>query len=160
MAYTCGCEVNKCQGFSFWDNIDQMAHFYLGPYSTKFCLILLKFWPEVASNKTNTVFGKSIKIYFAPFWGPIYCPKTKNQKPKSHNSSKIKQKKKKKKKMRLNCRVFQIAIRNGEGGIRNFAGGEYFHRAVRAWGGVLFTIRTFFKARNRFLILNINWNQN
>ena len=93
MAYTCGCEVNKCQGFSFWNNIDQMAHFYLGPYSTKFCLILLKFWPEVASNKTNTVFGKSIKIFyfglngtkpnllFCSILGPNLLPK--NEKPKA-----------------------------------------------------------------------------
>ena len=35
---------------------------FLDSYSPKYCSILLKFWPEVASNKTNTVFEKSFKM--------------------------------------------------------------------------------------------------
>ena len=60
-------------------------------------------------------------LLFFSILGPNLLPK--NQKPKLHNSSKIKQKKNK---LRLNCRVFQMTIRNGEGGIRNFAGGNIF----------------------------------
>ena len=36
--------------------------FFWGAYSPNYCLILLKFWPEVSSNKTNTVFEKSFRI--------------------------------------------------------------------------------------------------
>ena len=35
---------------------------FLGPYSPKYCSILLKFWPEVVPNKTNTVLEKSFEI--------------------------------------------------------------------------------------------------
>ena len=35
---------------------------FLGLYSPKYCLIWLKLWPEVVSNKTNIVFQKSFKI--------------------------------------------------------------------------------------------------
>ena len=35
---------------------------FVGPYFPKYCLILLKLWPEVISNKKNIVFGKSFKI--------------------------------------------------------------------------------------------------
>ena len=35
--------------------------FFLSLYSPKYCLILLKVWPEVVPIKTNTVFGKSFK---------------------------------------------------------------------------------------------------
>ena len=35
---------------------------FLGLHSPKYCLILLKLWPEVISNKKNTMFGKSFKI--------------------------------------------------------------------------------------------------
>ena len=38
----------------FWD--------FLCPYSPKYCLILLKLWTYVVSNKENTVFEKSFKI--------------------------------------------------------------------------------------------------
>ena len=34
----------------------------LGPCSPRYCSILLKFWPEVFSNKTNWVFEKPFKI--------------------------------------------------------------------------------------------------
>ena len=63
---------------------------FLGSYFPKYCYILLKFWPEVVSNKTNTAwtilqnFAFWLKwttpnVYsFGPFWGPIYCQKIKN----------------------------------------------------------------------------------
>ena len=63
---------------------------FLGSYFPKYCSILLKFWPEVVSNKTNTAwtilqnFAFWLKwttpnVYsFGPFWGPIYCQKIKN----------------------------------------------------------------------------------
>ena len=35
---------------------------FLRPYSPKYCLILLKLWPLVVSNKKKTVFKKSFKI--------------------------------------------------------------------------------------------------
>ena len=35
---------------------------FLGLHSSKYCLILLKLWPEVISNKKNTMFGKPFKI--------------------------------------------------------------------------------------------------
>ena len=35
---------------------------FLGPYSLKYCSILLKFWTEVVSNKSDTVCEKSWKI--------------------------------------------------------------------------------------------------
>ena len=41
------------QGFFF---------FFFCLYTPKYCLILLKVWPEVVPIKTNTVFGKSFKI--------------------------------------------------------------------------------------------------
>ena len=40
------------------------------------------------------------------------------------------------------ARVFQIAIRGGE---------EFFYRGRETLGGVILTIRTFFKAKNSFL---------
>ena len=36
--------------------------FFLGPYFPRYCSIFLTFWPEVVSNKTNSVFEKSFKI--------------------------------------------------------------------------------------------------
>ena len=36
--------------------------FWVGLYSPKYCLILLKSWPEVVYNKTNRVFEKFFKI--------------------------------------------------------------------------------------------------
>ena len=35
---------------------------FFSPYSSKHCSVLLKFWPEVVSNKKNTVFKKSFKF--------------------------------------------------------------------------------------------------
>ena len=35
---------------------------FLGPFSPKYCSILLKFWPKVVSNKAKRVFEKSFKI--------------------------------------------------------------------------------------------------
>ena len=73
---------------------------FLGPYSPKYCLILLKMWPEVVSINKKTVFEKSFKILnfgpnemewncngilnqmkvysFGPFWSPVYYEKTKS----------------------------------------------------------------------------------
>ena len=118
---------------------------------------------EVASNKTNTVFGKSIKIFHFGLNGTQpkftillhFGAQFTAQKPKSHNSCKIKPKKKKK----IENQLQGFPNSNKEWGRWNqkFCWGEYFHRAVGAWGGVILTIQTFFKARNRFLwILNIN----
>ena len=41
-------------------------------------------------------------------------------------------------------------------GIRNFAGGIFFYWVVRAWGGVILTIWTFFKANSILWILIIS----
>ena len=71
---------------------------FLGSYSPKYCSILLKFWSEIVSNKTNTVWKilqnafrlkwDMPKVYgLSPSWGPIYCGKTKNI-AKNQNSSK------------------------------------------------------------------------
>ena len=65
----CGCGVKKFQIFrnnsaflfGFWGLMKPFWSF-LDSYSPKYCSILLKFWPEVASNKRNTVFEKSFKI--------------------------------------------------------------------------------------------------
>ena len=78
--------------FLYWFNILEMAPFwnFLGPCSPKYCLVLLKFWPEVVYNKKNSVWKilqnlefwlkcSAIKVnYFGPYWGPIYYWKTKN----------------------------------------------------------------------------------
>ena len=37
--------------------------FFWGPFSPKHFSILLKFWAEIVSNKTNTMFEKSFKIF-------------------------------------------------------------------------------------------------
>ena len=47
--------------------------FFWGPYSPKYCSILLKFWPEVFSNDTNTVFEKSFRTLH--FWSNGTHPK-------------------------------------------------------------------------------------
>ena len=58
------CEIKNFQIFLYWFSIHEVAPFcnFLGPYSPKYNLILLKLWPEVVSNKKNTVFEKSFKI--------------------------------------------------------------------------------------------------
>ena len=48
-------------------------------------------------------------------------------------------------------RVFQIAIRNGGKGIRNFTGVKFFYQVKWTWGGVVLKFQTFFKAK-----ININ----
>ena len=65
--------------------------------------------------------GRNQNLLFFSILGPNLLPKTKNQ-----NYIILLKLSKKKNKLRLNCRVFQMAIRNGEGGIRNFAGGNIF----------------------------------
>ena len=50
--------------FRFYDSASRASFLVsLGLYTSKCCLILLKFWPEIVSIKTNTVFGKSFKIF-------------------------------------------------------------------------------------------------
>ena len=48
----------------FFDSFWFFVHTFLHPmsYTPKYCLILLKFWPEVVSIKTNTGFEKSFNI--------------------------------------------------------------------------------------------------
>ena len=75
----CGFQVKTFQSFSYslglhnWLDIHIDFHIdwpsrngpFLGgfcSYSPKYCLIFLKFWPEVFPNKTNTVLEKSFKI--------------------------------------------------------------------------------------------------
>ena len=43
----CGCEMKNFQSFLYWFSIHEIAHFwdFLGPYSPKYWLILLKLWP-------------------------------------------------------------------------------------------------------------------
>ena len=53
--------INSATRFGFWGLMKPFWGF-LDSYSPNYCSILLKFWPEVASNKTNTVFEKSFKI--------------------------------------------------------------------------------------------------
>ena len=89
------CVVVKSKVFKFFlyqFSIRKMAAFwvFLGPYSPKYCFILLKLWPEVVSNKKNSVWKilqtlefyfkwNAVKVYsFGPYWGPIYHRKTKN----------------------------------------------------------------------------------
>ena len=78
----CGCEVKNFQSFLYWFSVHKMIPFgmFLGSYSPKYCLILLKFWPEVVSKKRNTIWiipqnfafwlkWDTPKIYsFGPFW--------------------------------------------------------------------------------------------
>ena len=60
----CCCEVNNFQSFLYFFSIHERAPFwgFFGPYSPKYCSILLKFWQDLVSNKTNTVFVKYFKI--------------------------------------------------------------------------------------------------
>ena len=60
----CDFEIKNVQNILYWFSIHKMDPFkdFLGPYSPKYCLILLKIWPEVATNKTNTMFEKSFKM--------------------------------------------------------------------------------------------------
>ena len=48
----------------YWFSTHEMAPFwgFFRTNSPKYCSILLKIWPEVVSNKTNTLFQKSVKI--------------------------------------------------------------------------------------------------
>ena len=59
-----GYEVKNFQGFLYWFKMQWNGPFLvlLGPCSLRYCSILLKFWPEVVSNKTNRVFEKPFKI--------------------------------------------------------------------------------------------------
>ena len=63
---------------------------FLGPYSPKYCLILLNLWPEVVSDQKNSIWEILQILEFwpkrntvnlnilGPYWCPIYCRKTKN----------------------------------------------------------------------------------
>ena len=88
----CRCEIKNCQVFfvliqhprnsPIWD--------FLGAYSPKYCLIMLKLWSEVAFDKKNSIWEilqnlefwlkrNAVNVYiFGPYRGPIYCWKTKN----------------------------------------------------------------------------------
>ena len=50
--------------FSWWCNIHEMAAFggFLGPFSLKYGLSLLKFQPEVVLHKKKTASEQSFKI--------------------------------------------------------------------------------------------------
>ena len=88
----CCCEIKNFQSLLYCFKIHEMVPFwrFLGPYFPKYCSILLKFSPELVSNKINTVWKilqnfafwlkwDAPKVYsFGPFWAPIYCRKTKN----------------------------------------------------------------------------------
>ena len=99
----CGCEIKNFQSLLYWFSIHEWNGSFLGflgPYSPKYCLILLKMWPEVVSINKKTVFEKSFKILnfgpnemewncngilnqmkvysFGPFWSPVYYEKTKS----------------------------------------------------------------------------------
>ena len=62
----------------------------LGPYSPKYCFILLNLWPEVVSDQKNSIWEILQDLEFwpkrntvnlnilGPYWCPIYCRKTKN----------------------------------------------------------------------------------
>ena len=53
----CGCEIFKIFKFVlYWFSIYEIIHFwdFLGSYSPKHCLIMLKLWPDVVSNKKNS----------------------------------------------------------------------------------------------------------
>ena len=85
-------EIKNFQSLLYCFKIHEMFPFwrFLGPYFPKYCSILLKFSPELVSNKINTVWKilqnfafwlkwDAPKVYsFGPFWSPIYCRKTKN----------------------------------------------------------------------------------
>ena len=66
----CGCEVKNFESFSYFRkfrkffSIHEMGHFwwFLCPYSPKYYSILVKFWPEVVSNKKNTLFENYFRI--------------------------------------------------------------------------------------------------
>ena len=89
----CGCEIFKIFKFVlYWFSIYEIIHFwdFLGSYSPKHCLILLKLWPDVVSNKKNSFWKilqnlefllkwNAVEVYsFGPYWRPIYRRKTKN----------------------------------------------------------------------------------
>ena len=59
-----GYEVKNFQGFLYWFKMQWNGPFLvlLGSCSLRYCSILLKFWSEVVSNKTNRVFEKPFKI--------------------------------------------------------------------------------------------------
>ena len=63
----CGCEAKNFQGFLYRFGIHEMVPFwvFLGSHFPKCSSILLKFWPEFISNKTNNTF-----IY--TFWMPSF----------------------------------------------------------------------------------------
>ena len=59
-----GCEVKHFQSY-------EMVTFgvFLGSYLSKYCSIFLKFWPELVSNKTNTVFKNLSKFWILFHFG-------------------------------------------------------------------------------------------
>ena len=65
----CGCELV----FLYWFSIHEMAPFwdFLGPYSPKYCLILLELWPEVVSNKKNSAWKILQNLGFWLKWNVV-----------------------------------------------------------------------------------------
>ena len=61
---TCDCDIKNFQKFLCWFSIHEMSHFceFLGSYSPKYCLVLVKLWLEAIYNKKNTVSQKYFKI--------------------------------------------------------------------------------------------------
>ena len=59
----CGCQVINFPIFSWWCSIHEMAFLgvFLDPNCPKYCLILLKFAPEVVFKARKTVFQKFLK---------------------------------------------------------------------------------------------------
>ena len=88
-----GCEVKNFLKAFCVDSVSMKWPLWgvLGPYSPKYCSVLLIFWPEVIfQSKKHSVWKilqnfkfwlkwNAPKIYsFGPFWGPSYHRKTKN----------------------------------------------------------------------------------
>ena len=66
-----GCEVKHFQSFMYWLSIHEMVAFgvFLGSYLSKYWSIFLKFWPELVSNKTNTVFKNPSQFWILFHFG-------------------------------------------------------------------------------------------
>ena len=59
----CGCQVINFQMFSWQCSIHELGHLreILSPNSPKYCLILLKFAPEVVLKEEKTMFQKFLE---------------------------------------------------------------------------------------------------
>ena len=87
----CSCEIKNFQSFLYWFSIHEMAPFwdFLDPYSPKYCLILLKLWPEVVSNKINTVWKLLPNLEFWLKWNAVKVTQFAVGKPKILLKNKI-----------------------------------------------------------------------